>query len=365
MESQSLPDSRSIQRGSGLTANSKERPYKPSWIDRFTNWVEKLPIRGWVFYAGLGLALILCQMLFLWLDGGLTVAGVLLPVIIFNALVIPFVLALIHLLDDQAVTALNSIRPTLEMTELEFDKFQYMLSNMPSRMTLIAGLDTLVFLIVTERLWITPIRFAALEQLPVFAIVFHFMDKSPALLFGAFVYHTIRQLRLVNTINSNYVRISLFNLGPLQAFSKLTASTAVGLVASIYGWMLINPELLADPMSLGFTGLLTILAVAVFVWPLFGAHRLIETEKERALHEIDRRFEAVFSKFNQRIQDDDYAATETLNGTIASLEIQRSRISAIPTWPWRSETARFALGAIALPLILTILQFLAVLALDW
>jgi hypothetical protein len=348
-----------------MTANSKERPYKPSWIDRFTNWVEKLPVRGWVFYVGLGFALILCQMLFLWLDGGLSVAEVLLPVIIFNALLIPLGLALMHLLDNQAVTALDSMRPTLEMTEPEFDKFQYMLSNMPSRPTLIAALATLVFLILTEQLWITPVRFAALEQLPIFAVVFHIFDKSPALVFGAFVYHTIRQLRLVNTINANYIRINLFNLGPLQAFSKLTASTAVGLVVGVYGWMLINPELLADPMSLGFAVLFTILAVAVFVWPLFGAHRLMEMEKSRVLHDIDLHFEAAFSKFNQRFRDDDYSAIERLNGTIASLETQHRRITAIPTWPWRPETARFALGAIALPLILTILQFLALQASDW
>ena len=55
------------------------------------------------------------------LDGGLQ-AEVLLPVIIFNGLATPFLLALIHLLDNQAVTSLNSMRPTLEMTEPEFDK---------------------------------------------------------------------------------------------------------------------------------------------------------------------------------------------------------------------------------------------------
>lgn len=347
-----------------MTTNDEERPYEPSWIDRFTESVEKLPTPGWAFYAGLGSALILCQMLFLWLEGGLPVAGVLLPVIIFNAFLIAFSLALMHLLDSQAVTALRSMRSTLEMTKPEFDKFHYMLSNMPSRGALIAGLATLAFLILTERLWIMPIRFAALKQLPIFAIVFHIVDKSPALLFGAFIYHTIRQLRLVNTVYSNYTRINLFNLGPLQAFSKLTASTAVGLVVGIYGWTLINPELLADPISLGFTGALTILAVAVFVWPLFGAHRLIEMEKARMLHDIDLHFEAAFSQLNQRFRDDDYSAIERLNGTIASLEIQHRRIAAIPTWPWRPDTARFALTAIALPMILTVLQFLVVQVFD-
>ena len=71
-----------------MTANNSERPYKPSWIDRFTDWVERLPVRSWIFYLGIGTALILVQILFLWLDGGLT-AQELLPVIIFNGLATP------------------------------------------------------------------------------------------------------------------------------------------------------------------------------------------------------------------------------------------------------------------------------------
>ena len=344
--------------------NDLAQPYKPSWVDRFTDWVGKLPLPPWIFYVGLGLGLSLIQVLFLWLDGGLTKAEVLLPVIIFNGLSIPFLLALVRLLDDQAVTALNAMRPMLDISEPEFDRFQYMLSNMPSRPAFIIGLGLLVFYTLIELLWTAPVRFAALEQLPVFAIVFHICDKSPAFVFGAFFYHTIRQLRLANTINSNYVRISLFDLGPSQAFSKLTAYTAVGLIFGMYGWMLINPDLLADPISVGFVGVFSILAVAVFVWPLWGVHRLVEREKARILHEIDLRFEAVFANFDQHLRDEEYAETERLNATIASLEIQYRRISEIPTWPWRPETARFVLTAIALPLILTILQFFVLQGLD-
>jgi hypothetical protein len=319
---------------------------------------------AWIVYAVFGWTLILCQMLFLWLDGGLQ-AEELLPIIIYNALLTPFGLALIHLLDNQAVTALNSMKPTLDMTEPEFDEFHYKLPNMPFPAALIAGLTMVVMVILMEQLSALPIRYAALEQLPVFTIIFQIVDKSSAFMLGVFIYHTIRQLRMVNAINSNHTHISLFNLGPLQAFSKLTASTAVGLVVGVYGWMLINPDLLADPISLGFVGLFTILAAAVFVWPLLRTHRRMEMEKARMLHELDLQFEAAFSKLNQRLREDDYAAIERLNGTIASLEIQHKRITAIPTWPWRPETARFTLAAIVLPLLLTVLQFLAARAVDW
>lgn len=339
------------------TMNSNERPYKPSLIDRFTNWVDKLPIQVWVFYVSLGFLLILSQMLFLWLEGGLH-ARMLLPLIIFNGFAIPFILVLIHFLDNQAVTALNSMMPTLDMDELDYSKFQYMLSNMPSRGMAIAGLAVMVFFIIVEWLAIVPISYAALEQLPIFKMVYQVFDKSSAFLYGVFVYHTIRQLRLVNNINTNHIRINLFNLGPAQAFSRLTASTAVGLVVGVYVWMLINPELLTNLINFGVVGLITILAVAVFVWPLLGAHRLMEEEKGRMLHEIDLQFEVVFSKFNQRIRADDYSTIKHLNESITSLDIQHKRIKAIPTWPWKPETARFALSAIALPFILRILQFL-------
>jgi hypothetical protein len=336
---------------------TRARPFKPSWADRFTNWVEQLPMPKWVFYGSLGLVLFLIQMLFLWLEGGLQ-SDALLPVIIFNALAILYSLALIHLLDNQAVTALDSMRPTLAITEPDFDDLQYKLSTMPSGPTFIVGLALVVLLVLTERLGIVPVRYAALDDLPVFAIVYHVIDKSTALLVGPFIYHTIAQLRLVNRIYTNHARINLFDIKPLYAFSKLTALTAAALVITIYAWMLMNPELLAHPFSLAMMVLFTVLAVAVFVWPLLGAHRLMETEKERMLHDIDLQFEAVFAKLNQRIHDGDFPAIEPLNATISSLEMQHKRITVIPTWPWSPETVRSVLAVVALPPVLSILQLL-------
>lgn len=345
------------------TAMDKERPFNPSWVDRFNNWVKRLPIRAGIFFSVIGSGLVLVQILPLWLEGGLQDTE-LLPVVIFNGLFAPFLLGLICVLDNQAVTALNSMRPVLDTTDSELEQYQYMLSNMPSRASLVAGLTILVLAILMERLWIAPVRYAALGQLPVFTVVFQIVDKSSAFLFGVFIYHTIRQLRLVSAINRKPIRISLYNLAPLQAFSRLTASTAVGLVVGVYAWMLINPDLLRDPIAFGFMGSITILAVAVFVWPLLGVHRRLETEKERMLHALDSDFEAVFSEFNEAFRADDYSVIERLNGTIASLDVQRNRIEAIPTWPWRPETAQFVFAAIALPVVLAVLQFLVEQAFD-
>jgi hypothetical protein len=34
-------------------SNSPARPYPPSWVDRFIDWVARLPFPSWLFYLGL------------------------------------------------------------------------------------------------------------------------------------------------------------------------------------------------------------------------------------------------------------------------------------------------------------------------
>jgi hypothetical protein len=293
----------------------------------------------------------------LWLEGG-SLTNELLPVICFNGLAVPYLLALIQLLDDRAVQAMQGMRPVLKVSDEMFDAQKFRIATMPFLTPLLAGLAMMLFAILFPLVASEPGRYAALAQLPLFNVAFQIIDKSSAFLFGVVVYHTIRQLRLVNAISSNYIRVNIFQLRPVQAFSRLTAATAVGLVIFFYGWFLINPDLLADPAILGVSLLFTVLAVLVFAWPLWGVHRMMVAEKERALQQIELQFEEIFALFNQHVNADDYAAAEKLNGAIMSLEIQHNKVSAVPTWPWRSETARIVLSAVALPVLLMVVQLL-------
>jgi len=344
-------------------SEAEERPYKPSWIDLFIQWVEKLPINIWLFNLLLGALLILVHAVFLWIDDGLFTEEMF-PIIIFNSLAIPYLFVLIYLLDKQAVSGLKAMRPALDLSQEEYLEYEYKLCTMPFLAPLLAGTVITLMTILLPSITVAPARYAVLEQLPTFNVVFHILDKSSAFLFGVLVYHTIRQLRLVNAININHVNINLFELVPVQAFSRLTGSTAIGLLVFVYPWMIINPELLFDPILFANVVVYTLVAIFVFVFPLWGVHRIIDQEKRRVLQEINLRFEAVLSEFNQFIDAGDLVASEALNGTINSLEIQTRRISAIPTWPWRSETARLILTAIALPVVLMVLQYFIFQALE-
>jgi hypothetical protein len=332
------------------------KTFKPSWIDRFNDWVERLPLRPWIFYTGLGVALILVQILFLWLDGG-SYTSELLPVIVFNGLAVPYLLGLLQLLDNQALSALENMKSVLSLSQEAFETYKFRIANMPFLAPLLAGLAMTLFVILLPLVAREPQRYAALDQLSFFTIVYQVVDISSAFLFGVVLYHTIRQLRLVYAINSSYIQVNIFQLRPVQAFSRLTASTALGLVIFFYGWLFINPELLADPAILIVYLLFTGLAVLVFVWPLWGMHSLMVLEKEQALQKIEQQLEILFKKFNHYVSAEDYEAAQALNGTIMSLEIQHNKVNAMPTWPWRSETARIVLTAVALPILLMIVQF--------
>jgi hypothetical protein len=346
-----------------MSVQNEKQPYKRSLIDSFNDWVEGLPLRAWVFYLILGLLLIAVQVVFLWLTGGMHAVEILL-VAIFNGLAVPYLLASMHLLDNQAASAVNSMEHMLDMSGQEVDLFKYELTHMPFWQPLAAGLVLMVSTIVTPLVSAEPARYTALEGLPVFSIVYHIIDKISAFLFGVVIYHTFRQLSLVNATIKNHLQVNLFQLEPLHSFSKLTASTALGLLLFIYAWMLLNPELLANPVLLGYSAVLTFMAAAIFIWLLWGIHELMEAEKRAARYKIDLCMEAGFLKFNQRIDGGEFEAAEKYNGVINSLEIQRSRLLNIPTWPWKSETARLALTAIDLPLILMVIPYFALQALD-
>ena len=80
--------------------------YAPSWVDRFTAWVDGMPGPNWSYYSGTGLFLFLLQTAVVWAVGANPV-GTFLPSHAFIAGMWPFFLALMRYVDDRAAGALN------------------------------------------------------------------------------------------------------------------------------------------------------------------------------------------------------------------------------------------------------------------
>jgi hypothetical protein len=337
------------------TSESKPQPYAPSWVDRFSAGVDRLPGPSWLYYLGLGLVLLLVQAVVLWIEGAFPI-GTFLLIHLFVAGAIAFFLALFPYLDNAARTALKTLRPALKASEEEYRRLRHQITTLPARPTLLASLAAVMIIILAQELTGAPSGFEALANSPISAALFRFIHMIEWWIIGAFMYHTVHQLRLINRIYTRRTRINLFRMRPLYAFSSVTALTAVSLTVSTYGWVAINPDLLYKPSGIGITLLILVLAVATFAWPLLGVHRLLVEEKERLLDEISLLLEAEIVELHQRLNGGKREGLDDLSNAIGSLEIEQNVLKGIPTWPWQPETVRLLVTALLLPLGLWIVQ---------
>jgi hypothetical protein len=339
-----------------IANESPSRPYPPSWVNHLTGWVARRGWPSWYFYLGLWLVLVIVQVGVLWIEGAYPI-GTIFPAQLFIPAMIVLFLAMIHYLDRRADAALTSLRPVLIASEEEYTQLRYQLTTMPAWPTILASLATIAVIFLLGL--VTGEGESSIEVLaaaPFAESLLHVTYYVGWWVCGAFLYHSIHQLRQIDRIYTQHTRVSLFAMSPLYAFSSVTALTAVTLAIATYGWTALNPENLSDPVAIVFVFLITVLALAVFAWPMLGTRRLLAKEKTQNLDRVSQRLEAVFSEMHECIDSRDVDELENLNKIVSILESERDTLEAISTWPWQPETLRVLVTALLLPLLLWIVQ---------
>lgn len=277
------------------------RPYSPSWLNYFNGWVHRLPGPSWAYYVALWLALVVILVAVLWIEGVFPV-GTLFPAQFFIPAMIVLLLAMPHYLDHRASAALETLRPALTVDEEGFDQAHYRLTTLSALPTLLASVATIGFIFLLGV--ITGESDSSLEALvssPTADIFLRAVYWIGWWSFGAFGYHTIHQLRLINKIYTEHTRIHLFAQSPLYAFSGVTALTAAILALATYGWTALNPDNLTNLYSMAVIAVITVLALLVFVWPLLGIHRLLRKAKAQLLDECALRLENAIADLHRRL----------------------------------------------------------------
>jgi len=335
-------------------AANSTRPYTPSWFDRFTDWVEHLSIPVGLFYVGFAAILAGIQLVIQW-NGSV---GTVYTFPLVYILTIAYCMALMHYLDKVAAQALVRFRPLVSMSDPEYDTLLYRLTTLPARPALLAGLMGALFGISTLN-WI-PVQMKTQEL--------HFADTALSLHFnhglslfiwgiiGVLFYHTVHQLRIVQQIYSRHSRIDLYTLGPVYAFSTLSAWTAIGIALIIYVWYGFAPPL----FEFGLSGLVffTGFSLLTFALPLQSARRLLVEEKDRQLIENGERQRTAVVELHRRVDAQELADMDNLNKTMASLELEHATLDRISTWPWKPETVRAVAAALFFPVVVWLMQWL-------
>jgi hypothetical protein len=332
-------------------------PYPPSWVDRFTTWMGRRPWSVWASYLAIGVGLLIIQALIVWVEGALPFGNINIAQA-YLAGAIAFMLALINFLDNRAGAALEMMRPVLKADDIELFRLYYKLTTLPSRTTFLASLAVLIFVFLTEAIG-KAYKLETLESFPVSVNFLRFVYLACWCVFGAFLYHTVHQLSVINTIYTRYTRVDLLRVKPLYAFSKIAALTAGSLAMIVYGWLLANPWIdRSDPLVFFPMVVLILSAIATFIWPQLGIHRLQVSEKERLLDEANLRLESLISELHQQVDERELAGMTDINMAMASLEIELNTLRKTRTWPWEPEVIQVLITALALPLGLWLIQLI-------
>ncbi len=357
------PDRPSLSPRATGAAVGNGRPYPPSWVDRLTDWVRRLPLPAGVFYLALGLGLALTYLAVVLSPVPWRIVPLSPTVLVFysllNGLTYAYLLGLIHYLDHVAATALARFRPVLTVDDAGYHRLVYHLTTLPARPTWIAACLGGAYTFVA--LWLNAmttdaqaprvmspagIGLAIVSNLGIYVLV------------GVAVYHTLHQLRMVNTIYTQYARIDLFEPGPLYALSGLTARTAVAIGIPTYIWFQANTLSILGTTASDIiqTVFLGVIMVVTFLWPLVGAHQRLEREKQQLHDEAGRRIKATIATLHRRADTGDLTEFAALKAVLDGLVTEQGMIDKLRTWPWRTETVAGFGVAFFVPMIIWFVQ---------
>ena len=338
-------------------------PYPPSWVDRFSERVDRLPIPWWSFYLILALVLEAIQVAILWREGIFAAYGVHFFQLFFP---VNYVLAafLMHTFDRRAASSLGRFLPALREDARPFEVLHYELTTLPRRPTIVAGLIGLAFGAFSVAALPTGMQdypMAGMNSTPT-AFTFMLITFLPTLWFWfTLIYHTIHQMRSVHRIYSRETAVDLYRLQPFYALAGLAAVTALGFAIYTYPWLADPGTQTGGNPQADFTVLLTLpfylWPMVIFVWPLWGARRSLARHKEMSLEEVGRRREAITVRFHRRLEREPLSGMDEFNKALATLELEASALDRLPTWPWPRGMFRNLMAAFLLPVFIWLIQY--------
>ena len=333
------------------------RLYPPSWVDRLTNWVDRLPGPAWLCYLLAGAFVLLIISAIKWNDGVFPVGEINL-FFVAQAFIVPYMLAMLHHLDNLAAEALSNFRPVLSGDEKEYAELRHRLTTLPSWPALAASALGIAYGALPLNKW-TPeaARLLGLESSPLASVVEQVLSYLGWAVAGVFIYHSLHQLRVVSSIFTHRTRIDLFKLGPLYAFSGVAAITSVAIIGGFF--LYIAPQLPTMGVPLWTTvnaSLFGLVGAVAFFGPMMGAHRLLVKEKQKLMDENSELVGETVAALHRRAREGQFEGMDQLKATQDGLMTEHERLRKTSTWPWRTETLGAVGTALLLPLLITVLD---------
>jgi hypothetical protein len=334
---------------------SKEIKYfAPSFLDKFMNFVEKLPAPYWLTYFVLFLVQSAIMHLLAWINGWL-------PAYTSNSILFLFPiwqwmpLAIMTYSNSVSRQAVSKFSPLLDVEEIEIERLKVEFSTMPSRGVILSGvLWGILYVILIYATFDTFVTSYGLS--PFLATVVQLEGLIAYLTGSAIYYHSFRQLSLVNRTVKKVKQFNMFQLDPVYAFSRVTSFIGVSWMIMLSLTLLTFPIQFISGLALLILGLQVILAVAAFALPLWFVHLRLESEKLDLLAILNQQFESTSAKLHSCLNNNDMGPVTQLKDALLGLSAERDVLDEMSTWPWSTGTLTGFLSTTILPIGVYLVQ---------
>ncbi|HUP83894.1 MAG TPA: hypothetical protein VM284_06875, partial [Candidatus Limnocylindria bacterium] len=225
------------------------------------------------------------------------------------------------------------------------------LVHIPDRIGIAAAMVTTVVLNGIYYGAVRPLR-TFLPQ-PGLEVVAGVLWELAAIFIGLLLVHVIRQLRLVSRLSALAANVDIFKPAPINAFSRLTAVSAIGILCLVALATLSTSEL--APLYVAEEAFLIGLAIAAFLLPLRVMHGRLSREKFDLMDGSQDRLKLVLERLHAAVAANDVSNADQLNATLSSVLAEREVLAKLPTWPWSAGTFRGVATAVLLPIVLFVI----------
>lgn len=347
----------------GEGASETLEAFKPSWFDRFAAFIDRLPGPYWLSYLLIGLVLAGIGLILEFFEDAKDIFRFE-PLELLVLFQIVFVLSLITFLQKNGMRALETFRPVFRGSDEEAALLKLHMTNMPSRsINRLSVAYILVFGVIDYAI----LRYVgSVANDSQFVWPSYLFTHTPhgyyklGLFSGLwlvnilFIYNTVHQLRTINYAYTHKAEIKLFRQSELYAFSRVLAARSIGFVLTSPIWLIVDTGIITLTINIVFS----ILALVIFVLPLIGVHRLLERQKDALLLESSEYKEALIHQLFTHLRQRNTMEAGRLKDSLSSVTMAHAELEKVSTWPWQTNTIRQIVGAITLPIVIWIIQFL-------
>lgn len=333
---------------------------RASWIDHVHTLVERLPGPVWVPYLVTWIVLAAAETLLKWIVGAYPV-GTIFPFHLVAVGTAVYGLGFLHLLDVRADRALHALRPSLDLSEAEVADVRRRLTTMPRLGAVLAMAVGAAYGAVQLAPLVSPslegFRYAPTG--PLLVIEYVVMVFVLWGIVATFLYHGVRQLRIIDWLYQEHTRVDLFDARPLTSFSAYSALMAMGIVLMGYLWVAAYPREagpVAYALQVAIVVLLFVISALAFFRPIWSGHKHLARLKQERVRACHHALDNAGRDLRSAVAAGDYRSGDALHHVVVALTTDLGRLEKVSTWPWKAETVSPVLTAVLLPLIVWAVQ---------